>query len=193
MKTKFLACLLAVAMTASLFTACSSKPGDTTNPGSNKTEDSTTQEEKKEPVLDDIVKAVKDAYGEDYLPSIEISKEELTDVYGLTMENVEEVFAEGPMMSGHVDRLIAVKAAQGKGEEVEKELTAYQTILKEDTMMYPMNVARIQASQVVRHGDYVFFLILGAYGDDVNTTEEEQQKFADEQTKIGIDTIASFF
>ena len=69
----------------------------------------------------------------------------------------------------------------------------HEVILKEDTMMYPMNVARIQASQVVRHGDYVFFLILGAYGDDVNTTEEEQQKFADEQTKIGIDTIASFF
>ena len=27
-------------------------------------------------------------------------------------------------------------------------------------MQYPMNVSKIQASQVVRHGDYVFFVML---------------------------------
>ena len=71
-------------------------------------------------------------------------------------------------------------------------MAAYQKVLQEDTLMYPMNIAKVQASQVVRHGDYVFFVMLGAF-DEESTTEEAQQVFADEQTKIGTDAIASFF
>ena len=46
---------------------------------------------------------------------------------------------------------------------------------------------------MVRHGDYVFFVMLGAFDESENSSEEEQQKFAEEQTKIGVDVIAEHF
>ena len=192
MKKRLLACLLAAVMTASLFAACSSKEDTAPSEGNSQNQEDTSTEEAKEPALADVVQAVKDAYGENYIPSMEITQQELADVCGITTENIEEVIAEGPMMSGHVDRLFAIKAVEGKGEDVEKEVAAYQKVLQEDTLMYPMIIAKVQSSQVVRHGDYVFFVMLGAF-DEESTTEEAQQVFADEQTKIGTDAIASFF
>ena len=73
-----------------------------------------------EPELSDIVQAVKDAYGENYLPSMEITEDMMSDIYGVNMDNVDEFIAEAPAISAHVDTFIAVKAKEGKGEEVEK-------------------------------------------------------------------------
>ena len=60
-------------------------------------------------------------------------------------------------------------------------------------MTYPMNVAKVQSGKVVRYGDYVFFVMLGDYDDRTDVTEEDNLKFAEEQTQIGLDVIASFF
>ena len=63
----------------------------------------------------------------------------------------------------------------------------------ENSVNYPMNVAKVQAGQVVRHGDYVFYVMLGKYDDRMDVSEEDSVKFAKEQVQIGLDTIASFF
>ena len=144
-------------------------------------------------LLADVVQAVKDAYGENYLPSTPLDEQMLTDIYGLDMENVEEVIGEAPMISAHVDTFIAVKAKEGKGEAVEKELQEYLDYVVENSVNYPMNVAKVQAAKVVRHGDYVFYVMLGGYDDRTDVSEEESVKFAQEQVQIGVDAIDSCF
>lgn len=146
-----------------------------------------------DPTLQEVYDAVKSAYGENYIPSMMLEKQQLTEVYGINMDNVESFIAEGPMMSAHVDTFFAVKAVEGKGEDVEKDLIAYQTAQQTEALQYPMNMAKVNASQVVRHGDYVFFIMLGAFDEREGITEDQQLEFAKEQTKIGVDAIAEHF
>jgi hypothetical protein len=146
-----------------------------------------------DPTLKEVYDAVKTAYGENYIPSMMLETQQLSEVYGINMDNVESFIAEAPMMSTHVDTFFAVKAVEGKGEDVEKDLTAYQTSQQTEALQYPMNMAKVNASQVVRHGDYVFFVMLGAFDERTEATEDQQLEFAKEQIKIGVDAIAEHF
>ena len=188
MMKKLIILALTLALMLTSMTACSSSNGNSQGGTS-----SSQQEQAKEPELNDIVEAVKEAYGDNYLPSEPVDKEMLSDIYGVNTDNLEEFFAEMPMMSAHVDTFIAAKAVEGKGEEVQKELQAYLDDLIANSMTYPMNVAKVQSGKVVRYGDYVFFVMLGDYDDRTDVTEEDNLKFAEEQTQIGLDVIASFF
>ena len=143
--------------------------------------------------LNDIYAAVKEAYGENYLPNMAVQSQQLQEVYGINTENVDEFIMEIPMISAHVDIFGAFKAKEGKGEEVEQELLAYQDKLVNESLQYPMNQAKVNSSQVVRHGDYVFFVMLGAIDESENSTEEQANEFAQKQTQIAVDTINSFF
>ena len=97
-------------------------------------------------------------------------------------------------ISTFVETFIGVKAKEGKGDDVEKALTEYRERLVGDTMQYPMNVSKIQASQVVRHGDYVFFVMLGGPDDAaMEQGDEAALKSAEENNKIAIDVIDGFF
>ena len=81
--------LLAAAMMLSMMAGCSSSSSSgSNNPAQDAVED---VQETVSVALDDVVQAVKDAYGEDYIPSMEIPKEQLSDIYGLNLDNVEEV------------------------------------------------------------------------------------------------------
>ncbi len=107
--------------------------------------------------------AVKTAMGTDYIPSRVIETQELTEIYGLNADTIEYVIAEGPMMSTHVDTFIAIKAVEGQGEVVETALNAYRDKLVSDTVQYPSNLPKIDASKVIREGDYVFFSMVGSF------------------------------
>ena len=76
---------------------------------------------------------------------------------------------------------------------MQQELQAYLDYVQENALQYPMNTAKVQAAQVVRHGDYVFYVLLGGYDERADVTEEESVTFAKEQVQIGLDAIASFF
>ena len=143
--------------------------------------------------ISDIHEAVKAAYGENYVPSMAIEEQQLTEVYGINTENIEDFIMEAPMISAHIDTFAAIKAKEGKGEEVENEMNAYRDMLINDTLQYPSNIAKLNASRVIRHGDYVFFVMLGAFNENRDATEDEQAKFAEEQVQIGVDAIESFF
>ena len=76
-------------------------------------------------------------------------------------------------------------------EEVSKEDLDY---VVDNSINYPMNVAKVQSAKVVRYDDYVFYVMLGGYNDEnPDATEEENVKFAQDQIQLGLDTIASFF
>ena len=185
-----LAALIAVAAIAGCSSAASSAPAASSSeaPASSSSEVIVADVS-----ISEVHEAVKAAYGDNYVPSMPFEELQLKEIFGVNTDNVEEFILEGPMMSAHIDMFAAVKAKEGKGEEVESELNAYRDMLVSDTMQYPSNLAKIAASQVIRHGDYVFFVMLGAFNEDMEATEDEQAKFAQDQTQIGVDAINAFF
>lgn len=183
--------LTAVIMAASLafasLTGCSS-PSAGKEPAGQETEAAVNVS------LDDVLNKIKEAYGEGYIPNTPMDDQMLNDVIGLSPELCESYVAEMPMISTFVETFIGVKAKEGKGDDVEKALTEYRERLVGDTMQYPMNIAKIQASQVVRHGDYVFFVMLGAPSDAaMEEGDEAALKSASENNQIAIDIIDGYF
>lgn len=139
--------------------------------------------------LQEIADAVKEVYGENYLPSMEMTKEDLVTQSGVKAEDIEDFIAEIPMISTHVDTFYAIKAVEGKGEDVEKALNEYRDTLIDNSMNYPMNIEKVNATQVVRHGDYVFLVMLGA----IDERRSRPADFAKEEVQKGIDAINAFF
>ncbi len=174
---KILSFGLILAAVVTLFAACGNKDEE-------KTYDYTAEQ-----VLD----AIKEAYGESYLPDADMNEQEYTETYGLNMDDVAEIKAEMAMISFHPDRVVVVKANEGKGEEVEKALTAARDNLVENGMWYPANLAKVEASQVLRNGDYVVFMMLGAVDENLDATEEQAAEFAKEQAEIGANAFNSLF
>ena len=220
---KIIAAIIAAALITSAFTACSggNDDNDTTTSTtsaasedtSSNTEDTTASEETSAtesteetententdaPSASDgeaakILDAIKTACGENYLPSMPIDEFYLTSTLGLEEGSFTDYAGELPMISAHADMAIIIKAAEGKAGDVKAKLEAYQTTLIEDSLQYPMNVAKVNASKVLENGDYLGFIILGAYGDDENTDESQQAEFAEEQVKIGVDAFNNYF
>ncbi len=166
-----------------LVSACSSKPTvDTPKPDGEATAS-----------LSAIHEKIKAEFGEDYVANMPLDADMLESVIGVQKADVKEFIAEMPMMSSHVDTFIAVEANEGKADAVEASLLAYQKNMVEQSMQYPGNIAKVNASKVVRHGDFVFFLLLGAFDDNMDSSEEEQLVFAQAEVKKAEDVIAGFF
>lgn len=123
--------------------------------------------------LEEIHTKVKEAYGEDYIPSMPLDDTMLKETYGIDPEWCEEIIAEGPMISAHIDTFIAVKAKEGKVTDIQNALNAYHDVLKQDTLQYPSNLVKIQAAKIVSYGDYVFFLMLGMIPMDIEEQGED--------------------
>jgi hypothetical protein len=134
--------------------------------------------------------AVVTALGDKYWPNAAISPEVLQGTYGVTPELYDDYMGESPMVSVNVDTLIIVKPKEGKAQEVEDTLTAYREAQVESAAQYPRNLGKVQASQVVKIGDYVCFVMLGA---DSAAEEEASSEAAvtknEEQDDIAIDAI----
>ena len=57
-----------------------------------------------------------------------------------------------------------------------------------------MNISKVQASEVVRHGDYVFFVMLGTASEEAQEQGEEAAlQSAQEENKKAVDAINAFF
>jgi len=198
---KLLAMLLALMMVLSL-AACGNKnneePDAPEEPSSSVEETPETPEETPEETpagevdakLTELHTALKEAYGENYLPSMPLDETMMSEVVGINMDNVESFIAEMPMMSAHVDTFIGIKAKEGKADDVEAELKAYHNNILENSMQYPMNEEKVKASQVIRKGDYVFMMMLGQIPDETIT---DTAKFAQEQMQIGLDKLEEIF
>lgn len=201
---KWMSALLAVLMVLSLAACGSTKPQEPSDveeessaveetpatPDETPNEDSESAETEVDAKLTELHEALKKAYGENYLPASALDETMLGEVMGVDTENVESFIAEMPLMSAHVDTFVAIKAKEGKGEQVEEELNAYRTNLVENGLQYPQNEEKVKNSQVIRKGDYVFFLMLGQIPDETVT---DTAAFAKEQMQIGIDKLEEIF
>lgn len=192
---KIITVMISVVLALGVFAGCSNSGGEKENPGnaSNVT-------------LEEIHTAVKEAYGENYLPNMEIPAEMLEAEFGLTKDLYTEVKAEQPMISTHADRVVIVKAAEGKADAVEKALVEAREKKVNDTMQYPMNLAKIAATKVLRNGDYVAFLLVGAIyeaeevtEDDAKeigeneVTEEDAKEFAEKEVEKAVEAFNNLF
>lgn len=151
------------------------------------------KEEVKVVDLKAVHEAVKESLGEDYYPNEEMTYEMIENLTGIKEADLESYIAEMPMISMSVDTFIAMKAKEGKGDDVEAGLEKYRKYLVEESMQYPMNMAKVNAAKVVRHGDYVFFLMLGKFDDRLEATEEEQIEFAKLEIQNIEEVINKFF
>ena len=153
MKKKILALVLAFACVAG---ACSV---ETAVQQSNTIEAAT---KKKAPSLSKVYAAVKKAYGDNYIPNMRLSKDEIKDRYGISSSWYSGAIAEVPMISTHADELVIVKAKNDSAKKkIKSALAAHQKRLKEDTFQYPANQLKLQASRVYVKGNYVCFFALG--------------------------------
>lgn len=140
--------------------------------------------------LDKAHEAVKSAFGEDYIPNMQYDKAAISELFGVKEEWYDAAIAEGPMISMHVDTFIGVHATEGNLENVQNALNSYREALISDTMQYPMNQLKIQASEIVTINDYVFFVMLGYLEDDTVYDDDEETIAAyGELNKKAIDAI----
>ena len=180
--------LVMTAVAALSLTACgrnNSAQEQTTTPVQTTIQETTT---KKEVALSDIHEAVKAVYGENYIPSMLFDAQYITDVFGVTEDMYEEAIAEGPMISAHVDTFAAFKAKEGQAEAIEQKLTEYKDYLLNESFQYPMNIPKIEAAQIVREGDYVFYVQLGQ-AENTAAEEDELLKQFQESNQLAVDAI----
>lgn len=112
--------------------------------------------------METVKAAVTDALGENYWPDTAVTPDLLEVLFGISPEMYDDYLAETPMISANVDTLLIVRAKEDQVQAVEEALNAYRDSKVNDTMQYPMNVGKIQASRVERIGNYVCFVQLGA-------------------------------
>ena len=140
--------------------------------------------------MSNVKTIVTDLLGDNYFPNMELDPEMLEFVTGITSDMYEDYFAEVPMISANVDTLIVVKAANGKVDAVEEALNGYRNAQVGNTMQYPQNVGKVQASKVERIGDYVIFTMLGGdIGDILDQGDEAVIAYCQEVNDSVIEAI----
>lgn len=180
---RFIGLLLTVVMAFSVV-ACSKDTNEenvdvpSTEQGTNESGDTAQTEDNQTNYgvgvsLEDVKAAVVDALGENYWPDTDISADMLKDIYGISDDMYEEFYAQMPMISTNVDTIIIVKAKEDKVTAVEDALNAYREVMINDTMQYPMNIGKIQASRIETFGQYVSFVQLGADTMEASETGDE--------------------
>ncbi len=136
-----------------------------------------------------IKQAVVDVLGENYWPNTEMSPEFLAD-FGLTEDMYDAFLGEMPLLSANVDTLIVIQAKADQVEAVETVLNNYREKLVNDTMQYPTNVGKIQASRIATFGNFVCFVQLGADVTSIMESGEEAViRHCQEQNELALEAI----
>ncbi len=134
----------------------------------------------------DIEAAVAAALGEDYYAAMPVDTLEMLEI---TPDMYTEFIYKMPMINVNVDTLIVIKAAEGKVADVEAKLNQFRDNNLNDLMQYPMNLVKIQCSQVVTYGDYVVFVQLGADKAMLATENLPATTSEDEIAKLEMEAV----
>ena len=176
---KFLSIMLCIAIISVLFAGCST--GTPAAPAA------------KDADLDDILTAIQDAYGEYYLAGGEMPLEFIEMEFGITEDMYDDIRGEMALITVFNDRLLLVKAKEGKADDVQKALDDALERKINDGMQYPMNLPKSKGAIISRNGNYFAFIMLGQNGEFGDSTSDEALNFAKEQSQIGADVFDSFF
>lgn len=174
MKKKMMALVLAFVCAAGAFSAVTTVEHPVTMEAATK---------KKAPSINQVYSAVKKAYGNKYLPNYRLNqepdKDEIKIRYGISKSWYTSAIAEVPMITAHADELVIVKAKNtASKKKIKSALLSYQKQLKNDTLQYPQNQLKIQASRVYVKGDYVCFFVLGSISNSQADQADESKVIA---------------
>ena len=203
-KNKILTVCSLLAVSVVLLTACGKKNNGNTGENTESTTPQTSSQaenntgntpaESTEPAQESrlmyLRDAVAEALGEDYWPDSVMEPEYVQDLYGLKPDMYEDIFVETPMIGTNVDTLIIVQAKKDRVEDVEKALNTYRESEINNTMQYPMNIGKVQASRIETIDNYVLFIQLG--GSSVDAEEEGEEKVMElsrEQNEKALEAI----
>ena len=203
-KNKILTVRSLLAVSVVLLTACGKKNNGNTGENTESTTPQTSSQagnntgntlaESTEPAQESSLMylrdAVAEALGEDYWPDSVMEPEYVQDLYGLKPDMYEDIFVETPMIGTNVDTLIIVQAKKDRVEDVEKALNTYREGEINNTMQYPMNIGKVQASRIETIDNYVLFIQLG--GSSVDAEEEGEEKVMElsrEQNEKALEAI----
>lgn len=203
-KNKILTVCSLLAVSVVLLTACGKKNNGNTGENTESTTPQTSSQagnntgntlaESTEPAQESSLMylrdAVAEALGEDYWPDCVMEPEYVQDLYGLKPDMYEDIFVETPMIGTNVDTLIIVQAKKDRVEDVEKALNTYREGEINNTMQYPMNIGKVQASRIETIDNYVLFIQLG--GSSVDAEEEGEEKVMElsrEQNEKALEAI----
>ena len=117
--------------------------------------------------LSDAHLAVKEAYGDYYLPSVSVNGEEFEERFGIDLDDVESFIAEVPMMSIHMDVFVGIKAKPDKVDVISTLLEGYRREKMANRDQLPSNQKKLSSSEIYITGDYVFLLILGESDNEI--------------------------
>jgi len=139
-----------------------------------------------------LKQSIAGALGDQYWPDMMLDAEMLEGFFGITPDMYDDYMAEMPMMSTNVDTLLIIKAKDDKVGAVEEALNGYRDMKLADTMQYPINLGKIQASRIQKFGNYVCFVQLGGSNlADENMTEEESLTKCQEQNELVLEMIGN--
>lgn len=148
----------------------------------------------KDEKLKQAYEAVRKEFGEFFvaMPAV-IAEEQMTELYYVKPEDIEEFVGEMSMANISGDTFIGVKAKPGKAQAVADALEKRKQDVIEEFSTYPVNFMDIksQAARVVMEGDYVFLVLLGNI--EVADGEEASQAMADKEVQRAVDAIHSVF
>ena len=118
--------------------------------------------------LDEFAAALKEEYGEDYLPDVTMNTTEIEELTGITSDMYEEIYGERSTMKENPDIFIAVRAKEDKKDEVKKLLEEYKDKMLNDNNFEAVK-DRLGETQIMEQDNYVFMFLLGKseFGEDV--------------------------
>lgn len=151
---------------------------------------------KKQPSVKKIRKAIADKYGNDYMPDVSLTTSEIDERFGIKASWYSDISAEIPMISAQVNTLVIVKAKnKNTRKKVKKQLSTYRQQQINDTIQYPMNIPKVQASRVYVKDNYVFFIMLGFIDNSLeeSMTDEQLIEAYKAENKKAVDAINALF
>ncbi|MDL2301290.1 DUF4358 domain-containing protein [Lachnospiraceae bacterium OttesenSCG-928-D06] len=140
--------------------------------------------------MEEIKSAVVLALEDRYWPNAGISAQMMETQYGISSDLYDDYLGEHPMITVNVDTMLIIKAKDGQLANLQDAVEAYREKLVNDTLQYPMNIGKIQASRIEVIGDYVCFVMLGAdAASSGEGTQEEIITQCGEENELALEVI----
>ena len=147
---------------------------------------------KSTPSATTVGKAVKKAYGDNYVPSVKLTKSEVKDAFGVSSKYYTSVYAEIAPISTQVDTLVIFKCKDTTSrKKVLSLVKSYRKSLIKDSIQYPMNQVKVEASRIYYTGKYVCFIMLGRVSNKVEESGDDEKilKAYKSQNEIAVKAI----
>lgn len=112
--------------------------------------------------LPELKKEVEELLGDHYWPEVDMSKEELERLTGISEDMYVDFLAEKQSLDSHIDTMIIIHAKEYYVEAVEQAMEKYRSKIIEENYKYPQNLGKARASRMEIIDDYVCFVQLGA-------------------------------